>query len=36
MARGAGRDCFMTQVQTLAGKQIVVAVDREYCRSRSG
>ncbi len=26
MARGAGRDCFMTQVQTLAGKQIVVAV----------
>jgi phosphopantothenoylcysteine decarboxylase/phosphopantothenate--cysteine ligase len=26
MARSAGRDCFMTQVRTLAGKQIVVAV----------
>jgi phosphopantothenoylcysteine decarboxylase/phosphopantothenate--cysteine ligase len=26
MARGAGRDYFMTLVQTLAGKQIVVAV----------
>jgi len=26
MAHGAGRDHFMTQVQTLAGKQIIVAV----------